>query len=288
MNLKKIIISILLVTVLNANYYIITPATSVVTIGNIDGKEYLILKTALYQKNEYFELIYSFPRNVNKASIKNNIIYTDQGNFQITKEKIIILDKNPEYIFNSPVNNLDKYLIKKKINNVLFIADLDNDSTKEIIYKYNDRLYIGTLIKDNSIIQPSTEAKISQIKYAKNKLPELQLKYKNKNYLLKKRNNIWQQEIIAQNRMLNLQEIAKFEPDELEYMRFEILARNGYIFKQEKIQKLFSSQPWYKPNPAFSEKKLNDIEKENLKLLFKIEDQKRRAALKDKPQIITP
>jgi len=44
----------------------------------------------------------------------------------------------------------------------------------------------------------------------------------------------------------------------------EILARHGYVFKQNKIlQSYFENQPWYKPNPDFKAEMLILIEMQN-------------------------
>lgn len=46
-------------------------------------------------------------------------------------------------------------------------------------------------------------------------------------------------------------------------LRNEIYARHGKIFKDKNIQKYFSSFEWYKPDAAFSEKSLSNIERRN-------------------------
>jgi hypothetical protein len=47
-------------------------------------------------------------------------------------------------------------------------------------------------------------------------------------------------------------------------LRNEIYARHGKIFKEKWLQKYFSSFDWYKPNPQFSEKSLNPVERKNV------------------------
>jgi hypothetical protein len=47
-------------------------------------------------------------------------------------------------------------------------------------------------------------------------------------------------------------------------MRDEIYARHGKVFKNEWLQKYFSSFDWYHPNPDFSESSLSEVEKKNL------------------------
>lgn len=54
-------------------------------------------------------------------------------------------------------------------------------------------------------------------------------------------------------------------------LRNEIYARRGKIFKDRELQRYFSSFDWYKPDPAFSEKSLNQIERENATAIFNYE-----------------
>lgn len=59
--------------------------------------------------------------------------------------------------------------------------------------------------------------------------------------------------------------------EEARRLRNEIYARHGKIFKDRELQRYFSSFDWYKPNPAFSEKMLNQIEKQNAAYIFNYE-----------------
>jgi hypothetical protein len=54
-------------------------------------------------------------------------------------------------------------------------------------------------------------------------------------------------------------------------LRNEIYARHGKIFKDKELQRYFSSFDWYKPDPSYSEKVLNEIEKENIASIFNYE-----------------
>lgn len=54
-------------------------------------------------------------------------------------------------------------------------------------------------------------------------------------------------------------------------LRNEIYARHGKVFKDKELQRYFSSFDWYKPDPAFSEKSLNEIEKQNAAAIFNYE-----------------
>lgn len=76
---------------------------------------------------------------------------------------------------------------------------------------------------------------------------------------------------LVSNRVLSIEELGKYSKEELDVMRNEIFADNGYIFKTAKWSSYFKSQDWYKPNSEFSEKSLNAIEKYNIKNIIEIE-----------------
>lgn len=57
------------------------------------------------------------------------------------------------------------------------------------------------------------------------------------------------------------------------FMRNEIYARHGYIFKTEPYKSYFESQSWYHPNPNFSESSFSAEEKAMVDALIKYEKQ---------------
>lgn len=58
---------------------------------------------------------------------------------------------------------------------------------------------------------------------------------------------------------------------EVAFMRNEIYARHGYIFKTEPYKTYFPQQDWYEPNPYFNENSFNTVEKANKNFLVKYE-----------------
>lgn len=60
--------------------------------------------------------------------------------------------------------------------------------------------------------------------------------------------------------------------EEVAFIRNEIYARHGYIFKNEVYQEYFGSKSWYRPNPYFSESDFNSIEKANKEFLVEYEE----------------
>lgn len=59
--------------------------------------------------------------------------------------------------------------------------------------------------------------------------------------------------------------------EELRMMRNAIFAHHGFVFKSADLKEHFEKEDWYKPNPSFSEKEFNKIEKKNLELIKKVE-----------------
>lgn len=74
-------------------------------------------------------------------------------------------------------------------------------------------------------------------------------------------------------RYLNKEELSIYNKEELALIRNEIYARHGYIFNQEPFKSYFNQKEWYIPNSYFkgSDSELNDFEKENVKLIQKLE-----------------
>jgi len=60
--------------------------------------------------------------------------------------------------------------------------------------------------------------------------------------------------------------------EDLRVLRNEIYARHGRIFKDKELQKYFSEQPWYKPNPEFKDEMLTEKEYKNLAAIREAEE----------------
>ena len=75
----------------------------------------------------------------------------------------------------------------------------------------------------------------------------------------------------SSTRKLTKEELIKYPKETLAYMRNEIFARHGYVFKTEKYSNYFSSKPWYKPDPSFKENDISKTEKYNVNLIKSLE-----------------
>lgn len=71
----------------------------------------------------------------------------------------------------------------------------------------------------------------------------------------------------------DVSDIYGLSRSEAGFMRNEIYARHGYIFKTEPYKSYFESQSWYHPNPNFSENLLSAEEKEKVNALINYEKQ---------------
>jgi uncharacterized membrane protein YvbJ len=75
----------------------------------------------------------------------------------------------------------------------------------------------------------------------------------------------------SDKRVLSEEDIATLTKGQLRLARNEIYARHGYVFKSADLQKYFSSKSWYNADPSYNTS-LNEVEKENVKLLKARED----------------
>lgn len=73
--------------------------------------------------------------------------------------------------------------------------------------------------------------------------------------------------------------LRKMTLRELKILRNEIFARHGRIFRIEWLQKYFEKQPWYQPNPTYSDSLLTEEDLEKIKLIKKIEAEKRERGI---------
>lgn len=64
--------------------------------------------------------------------------------------------------------------------------------------------------------------------------------------------------------LIEIHEINHMSKDDLEYIRNEIYARKGYIFKEPKFKQYFQTKSWYSPNQNFNENMFSPVEKTNI------------------------
>lgn len=70
---------------------------------------------------------------------------------------------------------------------------------------------------------------------------------------------------------LTWSELDTYSRADIELIRNEIYARNGYIFSEARYRDYFSSMSWYVPNAGFHEGMFNSVERENVDLIVEYE-----------------
>lgn len=78
----------------------------------------------------------------------------------------------------------------------------------------------------------------------------------------------------SDTRLYTAEELESFSAEDLAFMRNEILARHGYVFKKAKYRDHFSEQEWYEENPNFDFSLLSEIEMANVETIKKVEAKK--------------
>lgn len=78
------------------------------------------------------------------------------------------------------------------------------------------------------------------------------------------------------HRRLTSADIKNKTPHQLRLMRNEIYARKGRPFDNAWLRHYFFCQPWYKPNPAYSDALLTATDWANIRLLLSAEKQKKQ------------
>ena len=87
-------------------------------------------------------------------------------------------------------------------------------------------------------------------------------------------NNLKGQFPIASNKVLNQNDLNRMSKRDLQIMRNEIFARYGYIFKSGgQMDRHFRKTNWYRPEYKNVDSKLTEIEKKNIELILKHENQ---------------
>ncbi len=75
----------------------------------------------------------------------------------------------------------------------------------------------------------------------------------------------------SSRRKLTREEVLAIDPDDLLQARYEILARNGYVFDTKSWQKYYEQQAWYSPDYAFEFGDMTALESYNYELMRAID-----------------
>jgi hypothetical protein len=73
--------------------------------------------------------------------------------------------------------------------------------------------------------------------------------------------------------VLSVSELRQLSLRDLRLLRNTIYARRGRPFKSEVLQEHFARMPWYKPDPAYTDKRLTKTDQRNIKLIVEVENE---------------
>jgi hypothetical protein len=74
------------------------------------------------------------------------------------------------------------------------------------------------------------------------------------------------------DRLLTVDQLSNLSRRDLRILRNTIYARHGRQFKSKLLQEYFDTMEWYKPDPAFTEKRLTKIDVTNVRMIKSVED----------------
>ncbi|MCU0698782.1 MAG: YARHG domain-containing protein [Myxococcaceae bacterium] len=78
--------------------------------------------------------------------------------------------------------------------------------------------------------------------------------------------------------LLKLTDLDDLSPRDLKLLRNTIFARRGRPFETPLVKGHFKTVPWYQPDPKYSDKRLTDVDKKNVKLIQSLEKDLKREA----------
>jgi hypothetical protein len=74
------------------------------------------------------------------------------------------------------------------------------------------------------------------------------------------------------DRLITVRELADFSRRDLRILRNMIFARRGRPFKSEILQEYFAALEWYKPDPTYTDARITDIDKKNVRIIRSVEE----------------
>lgn len=232
-----------------------------------DFINYLIIK----KLNINEEVLISFNQYIenNFKELRDN----DLVKKQIKQSDYIDIE---EYIYIIENSDMDKQAeLKEDLNINKQVQQYQNDNKRSKILKklvfggaiISILLFVVIIVSQKDDVMNS-QAEVGSVydKEDSNKEFSSEFKntyFKNDNYIIED----------SDRRYLSENELSSFSKSELALIRNEIFARHGYMFNDEPYKTYFNSKSWYHPNPDIKgdTQEFNDIEKENINLIKKLE-----------------
>lgn len=232
-----------------------------------DFINYLIIK----KLNINEEVLISFNQYIenNFKELRDN----DLVKKQIKQSDYIDIE---EYIYIIENSDMDKQAeLKEDLNINKQVQQYQNDNKRSKILKklvfggaiISILLFVVIIVSQkDDVMNPQAEVGSVYDKEDSNKEFSSEFKntyFKNDNYIIED----------SDRRYLSENELSSFSKSELALIRNEIFARHGYMFNDEPYKTYFNSKSWYHPNPDIKgdTQEFNDIEKENINLIKKLE-----------------
>jgi hypothetical protein len=188
----------------------------------------------------------------------------------ITYDRIINCIKYLRFVIDDKMYFLDKNKISGNISlkdyPYIIINDYE-DKMSNLSYSYNYRT-IYSNYKSFRKINYDEELK----KYKLNELPDSLTSTQYDFDYFNDCGNVWVQ--LNSEKYIAFYLYEQNVKNELRYLKIKrntIYAYYGRTFNTPWLQEYFNSQPWYKPNPNYSEDMLNKYDKEEIKLLLDME-----------------
>jgi hypothetical protein len=72
--------------------------------------------------------------------------------------------------------------------------------------------------------------------------------------------------------LLALEDLSDLSQRDLRILRNTVYARHGREFKSDTLISWFNDKDWYKPDPTFTDARLSEIDRKNVKLIRSVED----------------
>ncbi|MER0282759.1 YARHG domain-containing protein [Clostridioides difficile] len=234
----------------------------------------------IYLENE---LIYS--KNLEPKDLSGFWKADEYNIFEFEEpDKIKLYTKNQE-----EGNYTIKYKVESSDSNSMVLKSKDSSSNKKLsVTRYNsNEISLEADKVSGTLNKISKEEADKFIKSINNKTSDESDKEKNNTKNSKSDSNSdsnskskevsYDDDYIiydSDSRVLTREELEGYSKGELAYIRNEIFARYGYVFKEEPYKSYFSNKSWYQPDYDIGADTdvLNSIEKQNVSLIKEMEN----------------
>ena len=223
-----------------------------------------------------------FAQNIrkNKNPIFNdpNFILLPGGvrfeDYNASNEDIYQFDKNSIIVFSCYANDnykIGKWYIKGDTIKIRYEKHIGKRGVGEPNLNYDNALGYSTeeFNKYVDFVEIINESAEMNWKYIRNEFKKYHGEFEFTNYdpnlnLTSYNKRLKGNYDFASFKLLSKDELKQYNMAELKYIRNEIFARYGYIFKTSEMKSYFSKKEWYKPTNENVDEYLTEIERKNI------------------------